>query len=181
MRNFFALIFTVGLSFSLFATTEKMDSVDKIKLAEQVLETMGIGQQISASFDSVKDIQRKIIAKTLENAPKSKEVEEFRKKVLKISEEALSWEKMKIEFVKAYSEEYSSEELRGMLEFFSSKAGKAFLVKNPKIQRQLLPIVQEKFKNSTFKIRSMTHEFMKGLMLQGKTLMPESLKGKSKK
>ena len=86
-------------------------------------------------------------------------------KVMSQLQERLSWSRMKPEFVRLYDDVYSDEEITGILAFYKSAAGQAFVKKMPILiaksmeisQRQmadLMPELQRIVKEGTQKTKS---------------------------
>ena len=86
-------------------------------------------------------------------------------KVMSQLQERLSWSRMKPEFIRLYDEVYSDEEITGILAFYKSAAGQAFVKKMPILitksmeisQRQmadLMPELQRIVKEGTQKTKS---------------------------
>ncbi|MDD5698199.1 MAG: DUF2059 domain-containing protein [Victivallaceae bacterium] len=175
MKKIILMLFAAGFIFTL-AAAEQNDAVLREKLAGQLLDNLNIRKQITESFATVKDLQRQVIAKTLETAKPGQELTDFRNKALAVAEQELDWRQVQEALVKIYAQAYSVAELEKLNGFFLSPAGKAFLAKTPALQRQLILIIQKRMKATSRKIREMTREFMKAQMLKGETVMPESLK-----
>jgi hypothetical protein len=63
-------------------------------------------------------------------------------KVMSQLQERLSWSKMKPEFVRLYDDVYSDEEITGILAFYKSAAGQAFVKKMPILIAKSMEISQ---------------------------------------
>ncbi len=176
MKKIIMMIYAVSITLALTATEVKNDLPEREKLSEQLLEKLRIKKQISTSFAEIKKIQAEIIAKTLGNAPKSKEVNTFKTKISAVSRKSLSWDGIKETFIKIYAEAYSIDELQKLNIFFSSSTGQAFISRTPGLQRQLIPVIQSHIKITSQKIRKMADSFMREQMLKGQTKMPVQLK-----
>ena len=57
--------------------------------------------------------------------------EEFQRKARALITEMMRWEKMKVEYAKAYDAKFSEEEVDGMLAFYKSRVGRSMLEKMP--------------------------------------------------
>lgn len=73
-------------------------------------------------------------------------------------QELLSWEKMKHEFVRLYDEVYSEEEINGILAFYKSPAGQAFLNKTPLLMTKTMEMVQRRMADVMPEIQRVTLE-----------------------
>src|SRR5262249_30390931 len=56
---------------------------------------------------------------------KQRDVDAFTNKVTQVVTEGLSWEKLKPAYVKIYADQYSDDELDGIIAFYKSPAGQA--------------------------------------------------------
>ncbi|MFA6717444.1 MAG: DUF2059 domain-containing protein [Victivallales bacterium] len=172
------ILFALSLTAALTLAAAPKDMAEREKLAETLLENLGVRKQIVANFAKIKALHVKIVNKILENASKSEEVSNFRDKVFAVSNDILSWDTLKKDFIKIYAEAYSLDELQKLNTFFSSPAGRTFIAKTPVLQRKLVSTLQVRIKEAKEKIRKMSHEFMTEQMLQGKTKMPKPPKRK---
>ena len=176
MRKIISVLLAAFIGFAVTAADKTDDSALRQKLAKQLLNSMGVKKQILISFAEIRKIHGEIIDKTLQNAENSKEVAEFKKKMYTLSDNGLSWKKVKGVFIKIYAEAYSADELEKLNAFFSSPTGKAFLKKTPELQRQIVKVIQKQIKDTSLQVRNMTREFMKAQMLKGQTKIPTNLK-----
>lgn len=164
------LVFSLTAALTLCAAQN--DMAEREKLAEALLGNLGLREQVNMSFAKIRALHRKTVNKILENAQKSEEVEKFREKAFTVSDNLLSWDALKKDFIKIYAEAYSPDDLQKLNAFFSSPTGKTFIANTPVLQRKLVSTLQDRIKEATGKVRQMAHEFMKEQMLQGKTVMP---------
>lgn len=58
--------------------------------------------------------------------------------------ESLSWEALKPEIVKAYSEAFTDEEIKGLIKFYESPLGRKYLEKESEIQQKIMKSIMEK-------------------------------------
>lgn len=77
---------------------------------------------------------------------------------------AVSFSKAKPALAKVYTDTYTEEEIDGILAFYKSSAGRAFLQKMPEVMQRLMPVMMQ---------------MMGDLQPQMKTMM-EGMKEKSK-
>ncbi len=66
------------------------------------------------------------------------------KKILPILKEELSWSKMKSMYVQIYSESFNQEEIDGLIAFYNSAAGIAFVNKMPLVMQKTMALTQER-------------------------------------
>jgi hypothetical protein len=75
---------------------------------------------------------------------KKKELDEFRTNLGNVISDALSWEKLKPDFVKIYMEAFSEPEIDGMLAFYKSPVGQAMVAKTPALTTKGSELSQQK-------------------------------------
>src|SRR5438105_3739431 len=64
---------------------------------------------------------------------KEKEVSAFQDRIAKVIADVFAWEKLKPAYVKLYAEEFSEEELDGIVAFYKSPTGQAMVAKTPSL------------------------------------------------
>lgn len=70
--------------------------------------------------------------------------ESFRKKMMAGVMEELSWPKMKDLYLEIYGETFTQEEIDGLIAFYESPAGKAFVVKMPLVMQKSMTAMQQR-------------------------------------
>lgn len=68
----------------------------------------------------------------------------FQQKLMANMKAELSWDKMKDLYIQVYSETFTQEDINGLLEFYGSPAGKAFVAKMPMVMQRTMTLMQEK-------------------------------------
>jgi len=86
------------------------------------------------------------------------QAQEFQSKLMGLVKSRVSWEKMRPEFVRIYSETYSDDEINGMLAFFQSPAGRGFLGKSPVITQKVMAFSQSQLGDLMPEIQRMVKE-----------------------
>ena len=71
----------------------------------------------------------------------------------------LSWEKLKPGMIEAYRNIYSEEELDGMLTFFKSPVGQAYLAKSPQVVVKTRELAETRVKELADKFQAMGKEW----------------------
>jgi hypothetical protein len=61
---------------------------------------------------------------------------------LVVIHDELNWDKLKPQFTRIYVETYSQEEVDGLIAFFRSPAGQAYLAKTPQLMQQVMQFMQ---------------------------------------
>jgi hypothetical protein len=97
---------------------------------------------------------------------KSKEISN---KVFASMKEELSPEKMKEMFVSVYSDVFTEEEVRAIIDFYKTPAGQAFVDKQPLVMQRTMAFMQEKMGVIMPKIQAAAEESVKEAEAEAKT------------
>jgi uncharacterized protein len=71
-------------------------------------------------------------------------LEAFRAKMASTMQEELSWEKMKPVYLQLYGENFSQDEIDGLIAFYESPAGRAFIAKMPVVLQKSMDLSQQR-------------------------------------
>jgi hypothetical protein len=145
MKSLAALL-SAALLFVTTATPAHADEASKLAKIEELFNVMRIEQmlpqmtqQIMAQIQSMMAAQAKNSNLPPDAAPK---VEEMQKKIIALVNEKMSWQKMKPVYVKVYGDTYTEEELGGIVDFYKSPAGQAFVKKTPLLTQNIMQSMQ---------------------------------------
>ena len=84
--------------------------------------------------------------------------QEVQSKILDLMKSQMSWEKMRPDYVKAYSETFSEEEIDGILAFYESPAGRAMQTKMPILISKVMALAQDQLRELMPEIQRITME-----------------------
>lgn len=73
-------------------------------------------------------------------------------------DEMLSWDEFMQPMLEVYAEVYSEEELRGLIAFYDSPVGKAFIVKAPLATQKTMTVMQEWMSKNMTKMKKLAEE-----------------------
>jgi hypothetical protein len=82
-------------------------------------------------------------------------------KMIAIMKDELSWAKIKDGFVQVYRETFSQVEIDGIIAFYKSPAGQAFIDKQPALMKNTMTLMQQRMGPIMQKIQQMTEETAK--------------------
>jgi hypothetical protein len=82
-------------------------------------------------------------------------------KMMEIVTKEMSWEAMKDEYVAVYAETFTEEELKGLIEFYKSPAGRTFAKKQPELMERSMKLGQKRMLQVMPKIQALTMEAAK--------------------
>jgi hypothetical protein len=155
-RFFFALAFLTPLVAT--AKEPSPESVEKLLEASQA-QNVNAGQiaKISEMIDlMINEAASKYKLTPDQIAELKKRLPELSKDLQKIVREEMGWPKVKESYAAVYARNFSQEEVNGLIAFYQSSSGKAFLRKMPQVSEELsqaslgrLPGVQERIQKST--------------------------------
>lgn len=84
-------------------------------------------------------------------------------KMIAIMKDELSWAKIKGGFVQVYRETFTQEEVDGIIAFYKSPTGQAFIDKQPALMKNTMTLMQQRMGPIMQKIQQMTAETAKEL------------------
>ena len=138
-RLLFVLISCVSLPIAAQDKSKeaKVEELLRLTKADALLEQMSAQMRKMAASQippDATDAQKAAISKGME-------------RVFDLVQQRLSWAELKPLYIKLYSENFSDEDLDGILGFYRTPAGKALLNKMPILIAQAGQLVQEKMGN----------------------------------
>ncbi len=143
------LLHSLSASAQESAKTAKIEELLKLSNAE------GMVQQV---YSQIRTMTAKQVAAT-DGSPEAKAAAaQTADKLIAQIQEHIGWDKMKPEYVRLYDEVYTDEEISGILAFYKSPAGQAFLTKMPQLMSKIMEVTQRKMVELTPEIQRITKE-----------------------
>ena len=116
--------------------------------------------QMSAAMKKATDQQ----ARQQQLTPdQQKLADQFEAKVDSILKQSLSIDTLKPVFLKVYMDTYTEEELDGIVAFYQSPAGKAFVAKTPQLMQRSMQLVQQQVADVQPQLEQAQKDLMDGL------------------
>ena len=147
------------LTLALLATGFQATAQQPTKEAkvDQLLSSMNADATINQMFDQIKAMTASQIppGTTPEQIAKAQEIQT---RIFDLVKSRLSWDKMRPEYVRLYSEVFSDDEISGMLAFYQSPAGRAMLQKMPALMKQIMEMVQSQMADLMPEIQRITRD-----------------------
>jgi hypothetical protein len=141
---------------------------ERHRLAADLLDAMDMGTQITASFEAMKGVipaqlkQMEALAPAAPNGVKpaiaADQQKKMMDKVMEMCAEEMKWEKVKPDYINLYAETFSAEELKELIAFYQSPAGKAFMAKQPELMQKSMQLSQKSMMRLMPKIMAMSSE-----------------------
>ncbi|MCS6771329.1 MAG: DUF2059 domain-containing protein [Kiritimatiellae bacterium] len=136
----------------------------KTVLAEELVDLMNVEESIRNGLE----MSRKAMMAQLEQASARfagninfEKTREVRQQIMSLIEREMAWEKIKGEFVALYANLFSEEELTGLIEFYKSPVGEAFVRKQRELMQRSLALHQRLMANLQPQIQQIIREAQK--------------------
>ena len=171
MKSFLAIFSLIVISHSSYA-----DEISQRKLAEEVLTLTDVSKKTENVLSMVKQMQLNQLSKMNLPAEASEQMKSMQTQMADLVANEFRWEKLKEDYITVYATTFTEQELQGLLNFYRSPAGSAFLKKTPELTKQVMTVAQKQVNELTPKIQ----ELMQRMMEQIKATQKEKLWKSSK-
>ena len=108
---------------------------------DKLLITMNIDKQMDTMFNQMKAMIASQLPPAATEQQKARYMD-MQDKVLDLIKSRMSWEKMRPQYIKLYSDTFSDDEIDGLVAFYESPAGKAMLTKMPVVLSKSMALSQ---------------------------------------
>ncbi|MBT3602723.1 MAG: DUF2059 domain-containing protein [Candidatus Latescibacteria bacterium] len=105
---------------------------EHLKLAEKLVTVMELQKTIEQSFNS--------ITKML---PGQASPSAAQKQVIDMIMKELDWKNFKTDYIQLYAEVFTEAEIKGLIKFYESPAGQAFVKKQPELNQKSMMLSQK--------------------------------------
>jgi uncharacterized protein len=136
------------------AAAQEMTKQAKI---ERMLTLSHVDRMMDQMMEQIKTITSSQLPANVTPEQRAK-VEETTTKIMDLVKQRLSWDKMRPEYVKLYSDTYSDEEVNGILAFYESSAGQAMLEKMPELMAKSMALAQAQMSDILPEIQRISKE-----------------------
>ena len=125
------------LTVSIMAS-DNNDIQQRKKLAEQLLIKMEVPQSMTKTFNMIFRAQVAQMNKMRLNAAQKATALKVQKETMELLQKELSWNNIKSSIISVYAETFSVADLKAIIAFYSSPAGKKFVQKQPELQQRMM-------------------------------------------
>ena len=137
---------------------ELLDVTNMPRMMDQILANMDQGMKTGMQQGMQQSLQgRELTAK------QRAEVENFQKKLMGIMRDELAFDKVRDIYLKVYRETFTQEEVDGLIAFYKSPAGKAYVEKVPSAMQRAGAEMQSRIGPMVQKMDTMQREFLRDL------------------
>lgn len=133
----------------------------KESLAEELLQLMHMKENTEKSFEAVKrmlPLQMEKISGATGQEPGSVAPTNQVSDMVDMIAREMSWEKMKNDYISLYAETFSEDELRGMIAFYKTPVGQAWISKQPEVARKSMELGQRLMMRLMPKLQTLRRE-----------------------
>jgi hypothetical protein len=133
----------------LVAVPVRADDAAKKALAEELLSVMDIQKNVDQVFAMMRQqMQAQMKRDGLATTNASLEF-------MDVIQAELSWEKLKPHYIELYTGTFTEAEMQGVIDFYKSPAGVAFLGKQPELMRRSMELNQQLMAELTPKLQAL--------------------------
>jgi hypothetical protein len=130
-------------------SAESVEALLRVTRAEALLESVYVSSEAVMRQAMAQSVAGKPLSpaqkRFLDNAPK---------RFVAVMREELSWSNLKPMYVQIYQENFTQEEIDGLIAFYDSPTGKAFVDKMPAVMQQSMLAMQDRMKPFAEKMKS---------------------------
>jgi uncharacterized protein len=140
----------------LFQLTSMQNRVDQIRISALAQARSFAAQRFASTGVSAQ--------------PDNKGLAAYYDKLNALVAESYNWTKLEPAYEQVYADLYTEDELDGILAFYKSPVGQAFLAKTPEATRLVLQISKQQFDGLTPQLQKLTEDYVAHLRAQRKPL-----------
>jgi len=129
------------------------------ELAEELVSLMNIEENIEQSFEAVKEMQMRQLRSMIQSEEDMERATGMQTEVMDLIAEEMSWKKIKNDYIAIYAETFTDEELQGIIDFYKSPAGAAFVETTPALTRKSMELNQRQMMTMMPKLQRITREW----------------------
>ncbi|HTZ20727.1 MAG TPA: DUF2059 domain-containing protein [Opitutaceae bacterium] len=155
-----------GREVSIKLAASKVGAADNkatIADAEEVFRKMNFDDMLSKIMDQQKknqlNVMRQMMARSAPKGASQDEMVALQTKIMDAMFAELKPETLRADFLKAYSEVFTKDELNGLADFYSTPTGQAMTAKQPELQQKIGEIMQPRIMAALPKIQQISQEF----------------------
>lgn len=139
---FAALLSLICFTPLLRAQDEAVDP-KRAAAAEELLKAMHVDDMMEKQKENVKNTLASFLPKDLSPAER-KQMQAVQDASLEVAFKQMTWDSLKPDFIRMYSEVYTEDELKQLTAFYNSPIGRKFIEKMPVLEAKMMEIVQKR-------------------------------------
>jgi len=149
----------VALVFGVVAARAQEQS--RRALAEELINVMDARSLLERNLDLIKQMiqtQAGQMNQITGRPGASPDASQTSEKMFELVSQYLNWDRIKGDFISVYSETYTEDEMKGIIAFYQSPAGQAFLKKQPQLMQRTIEVSQKWMKDILPKIQELAKQ-----------------------
>ena len=151
-------------------------SVMAVPASEESIKQLFSVTQVQKQLDAVNKQLDIMMNNSIQQCMKGKSptpgtqqaINNMKNKMLALFQEEITWEKLEPMYLRLYKESFSEEEIVGMLSFYKTPAGQAFINKMPVLAQKTMQEFQTFMSSYQLKMKNIQKEFEAEINTQGK-------------
>lgn len=115
------------------------------KLAEELITLMKVDETIKQGMEMSRKammMQTQQLAGRMSDPAQLEKIRAHQDKVMDLIESEMSWDRIKGQYVELYAAIFTESELQGLIEFYRSPVGQAFIRKQPELMQRSMDLNQ---------------------------------------
>jgi hypothetical protein len=124
------------------AGAARADEASKKTKIEELFQLTNVDRMVGQILGQVRSMQTAQTERMAMSAEARSRTHEIQDRIQALIARALSWDKIKPEYIALYAETFTEEEIDGMLAFYKSPAGRAMLEKMPVLMQRSMALSQ---------------------------------------
>jgi hypothetical protein len=122
---------------------------------DELLTLTRVQKMSEGAIEQMKNMMAGVAKQTNVSPDVAEKTKGMQDKMFALIESELSWDKMKVEYTRVYAEVFTPEEVKGLIAFYKTPAGQAFLDKQPLLMQKTMEMTQKRMMEMTPKIQEM--------------------------
>jgi hypothetical protein len=127
---------------------------------EAVLKSLHFDEMMSKALDQQKQMVQQMVMRAPISGTSKEELTAFEQKTMDTAFVGLTVEEIHAVAVQSYGETFTTDELRGIADFYASPAGQAYVAKQPQVQQKIGATLRPRMMDAMRKIQQMTRDFV---------------------
>lgn len=137
------LLLAVIISLSLMQPA-LADEKSHRKLAEELLTLMDVQNKMDQMVNTIKQMQMAQLQRMNIPPEASEMAKSFQSQMMDLMAKEMNWDNVKQDYISVYVDTFTEQELKGIIGFYKSPAGKAFVKKSPEMMKRSMDISQKR-------------------------------------
>lgn len=132
------------------------ESGPALEEAAELMESMKFDEMMATSIEQQKDMMEDMMRQMTEQSGMelTEEMLAEQRRAMDVFNEAMDWEGIKEDMIQAYGETFTRQELRGLIDFYSTPAGQGYVEKQGDLMRRTQELMQPRIIEAMTRMQS---------------------------